>query len=46
MFIEQIIEFEMSVHGPLIEDVFLKLVIFTTKQKSRRQIFDWSIIQW
>ena len=33
MLIEQIIEFELRVHGPLVVHIFLKLVIFMTKQK-------------
>ena len=37
MLIEQIIEFELRVPRPLIVHVFLKLVIFITKQKSPRQ---------
>ena len=34
MLIEQIIEVEPRVPGPLVVHVFLKLVIFLTKQKS------------
>ena len=34
MLIEQIIEFESRVPGPLVVHIFLKLVIFMTKQKS------------
>ena len=34
MLIEQIIEFESRVPGPLVVHIFLKLVIFLTKQKS------------
>ena len=34
MLIEQIFEFESRVPGPLIVHIFLKLVIFMTKQKS------------
>ena len=34
MLIEQIIKFESRVPGPLIVHIFLKLVIFMTKQKS------------
>ena len=34
MLIEQIIQFESRVHGPLVVHIFLKLVIFMTKQKS------------
>ena len=38
------IEFESRVSGPhLVERTFLKLVIFMTKQKSPRQIFEWII---
>ena len=36
MLIEQIIEFESKVPGPLVVDIFLKLVIFMTKQKSSK----------
>ena len=36
MLIEQIIEFESMVPGPLVVHVFLKLVIFMTKQKSTK----------
>ena len=36
MFIEQIIEFESRVPGPLVVHIFLKLVIFMTKQKSSK----------
>ena len=41
MRIEQIIEFELKVPKPLVVRVFLKLIIFMTKQKSPRRIFDW-----
>ena len=34
MLIEQIIEFESRVLGPLVVHIFLELVIFMTKQKS------------
>ena len=34
MLIEQIIKFESRVPGPLVVHIFLKLVIFMTKQKS------------
>ena len=34
MLIEQIIEFESRVPGPLVVPIFLKLVIFMTKQKA------------
>ena len=37
MLIEQIIRFESRVPRPLVVHVFLKLVIFMTKQKSPRQ---------
>ena len=37
MLIEQIIEFELRVLSPRVVHVFLKLVIFVTKQKSPRQ---------
>ena len=36
MLIEQIIEFESRATGPLVEHIFLKLVIFMTKQKSSK----------
>ena len=36
MLIEQIIEVEPRVPGPLVVHVFLKLVIFMTKQKSSK----------
>ena len=36
MLIEQIIEFELRLHGPLVVHIFLKLVIFMTKQKSSK----------
>ena len=36
MLIEQIIEFESRVPGPLVVYIFLKLVIFMTKQKSSK----------
>ena len=36
MLIEQIIEFESIVPGPLVVHIFLKLVIFMTKQKSSK----------
>ena len=36
MLIEQIIEFESKVPGPLVVHIFLKLVIFMTKQKSSK----------
>ena len=40
MLIEQIIEFESRVPGPLVEHIFLKLVIFLTKQKSSSALFN------
>ena len=36
MLIEQIIQFESRVHGPIVVHIFLKLVIFVTKQKSSK----------
>ena len=36
MLIEQIIEFESRVLGPLVIHIFLKLVIFMTKQESSK----------
>ena len=36
MLIEQIIEFESRVPGPLVVHIFPKLVIFMTKQKSSK----------
>ena len=36
MFIEQVIEFESRVPGPLVVHIFLKLVILMTKQKSSK----------
>ena len=36
MLIEQIIEFESRVPGPLVVLILLKLVIFMTKQKSSK----------
>ena len=36
MLIEQITEFESKVPGPLVVHIFLKLVIFMTKQKSSK----------
>ena len=44
MLIEQIIEFELQVPGPLVVHVLKKLIIFMTKQKSPMQIFEWIII--
>ena len=47
MLIEQVIEFESRVSGPLVVHctvhIFLKLDIFMAKQKSPRQIFEWII---
>ena len=34
MLIEQIIEFESGLPGPLVVRIFLKLVLFMTKQQS------------
>ena len=36
MLVEQIIEIESRVPGPLVVHIFLKLVIFMTKQKSSK----------
>ena len=36
MLIEQVIQFESRVSGPLVVHIFLKLVIFMTKQKSSK----------
>ena len=45
MLIEQIIEHQLSQGlGPLAEHVLLLLVIFMTKQRSLRKIFEWIII--
>ena len=47
MLIVQIVEFEVGKHGPLrplVINAFLQLVIFMTKQKYPRQIFEWIII--
>ena len=38
MLIEQIIEFELN---PLVIHVLLQVVVFMTKQKPLRQIFEW-----
>ena len=38
MLVEQMIEFELREARPLIEHVLLNPVIFTTKQKSPKQI--------
>ena len=37
MLIEENIEFESRVPGPLVVHIFLKLVIFMTKQKSSKE---------
>ena len=39
MLIEQIIEFKSRVPGPLVVHIFLKLVIFMTKQKFSKANF-------
>ena len=44
MLIEQIVEFEVRGMGPLVVHVLLQLVIFMTKQKSLRNIFEWIIL--
>ena len=44
MFLEQIIEFEMRSLSPLTVHALLQLVIFMSKQKSPRKIFEWIII--
>ena len=45
MLIEQIIEFDVRGHGPpLVVHVLLQLVIFKTKQKSLRNIFEYIIL--
>ena len=44
MLIEQIIEFELRGPGPPVVNVLLQLVIFMTKQKSRRKNFEWIIM--
>ena len=43
MLIEQIIEFKLRALGLLTVHVLLQLVIFTSKQKSLRKIFEWII---
>ena len=40
MLIEQIVELPLRGPEPLAEHVLLKLVIFTTKEKSQRKIFE------
>ena len=44
MLIERIIELQLRGPGPPGEHVFLQLVIFMTKQKSLRKIFEWIVI--
>ena len=44
MLIEQIIEFELMGTWPPGRTCALRLVIFMTKQKSQRKIFEWIII--
>ena len=44
MLIERIIELQLRGPGPPGERVLQKLVIFMTKQKSLRKIFEWIII--
>ena len=44
MLIEQIIEHQLKGLGSLAEHVLLQLVIFMTKQKPLRKIFEWIII--
>ena len=44
MLIEQIIEFELRGAWPPGRTCALQLVIFMTKQKSQRKIFEWIII--
>ena len=45
MVIDQIIKFELrSLLGPLTIDVLLQLVIFMSRQKYPRKIFEWIII--
>ena len=43
MLIERIIELQLRGPEPPGEQVLLKLVIFVTKQKSLRKIFEWII---
>ena len=40
MLIEQIADFESRMPGPLVVHIFLKLVIFMTKQKSSNALFN------
>ena len=44
MLIEQIIELQLRGLGPVAEHILLQLVIFMTKQKFLRKIFEWIII--
>ena len=44
MLIERIIELQLRGPEPLGERVLRQLVIFMTKQKSLRKIFEWIII--
>ena len=44
MLIEQIIEFQLRGLGPLVVHALLQLVIFITKQKFLRKIFERIII--
>ena len=44
MLIEQLIEFELKGLSPLVVHVLLQVVVFMTKQKPLRQIFEWIII--
>ena len=44
MLIEQIIELQLRGPGPLGERILLQLVIFMTKQKSLKKIFEWIMI--
>ena len=44
MLIEQIIEFQLKKPGPPGRMCALQLVIFMTKQKFQRKIFEWTII--
>ena len=43
MLIEQVIEFKLGAWGLLIVHVLLQMVIFMSKQKSLRKIFEWII---
>ena len=44
MLIEQIVGFQLRGLGPLAVHVLQQLVIFMTKQKSLRKIFEWITI--